>query len=138
MKISKSRFLLEIAIVIIFFGFWVSVIIIGVRSHFSVPMVKSIDFHKWIAVHQPIIIDLRESIEIERDPLDYQPTIHLPFLYIKDRLEHISIPQNHKILLVCSDGNRARLIASLLYKRGIKSYYLKSGLHYVNRTRLKN
>ena len=135
MKISKSRFLLEIAIVIIFFGFWVSVIIIGARSHFSVPTVKSIDFHKWIAVHQPIIIDLRESVEIGREPLDYQPTIHLPFLYIKDRLEHISIPQNHKILLVCSDGNRARLIASLLNKRGIKSYYLKSGLHYVNRTR---
>ncbi len=134
-QISKSRLALEIAIVIIFFGFWVSVIIIGAKSHFSVPTVKSKDFHNWIAVHRPIIIDLRESIEIRREPLNYQPTIHLPFLYINNRLDRISIPQNHKILFVCSDGNRARLIASLLNKRGIKSYYLKSGLHYVNRTR---
>ena len=113
MKISKSRLFIEIAIIFLFFGFWVSVIIIGAKAQFNVPTVSSKDFHKWIVVHQPIIIDLRESIEIEREPLDYQPTIHLPFLHIEQHLEQINIPQDHKILFVCSDGNRARMIASL-------------------------
>lgn len=137
MHISRSRYYLELTIALGFFAFWVGMAILLAVSQYNIPSVPSKDFHSWVEKHRPVIVDLREMVEIQRKPLDYQPTIHLPFLYIESRLDSINLPQNHPILFACSDGNRARLIASLLRKKGIKSHYLRSGLESVEQKGFK-
>ena len=117
-------------------GFWLFLVIFGVKNQFNIASIKSTEFFSFLEKEKPLIVDLRESSEVQRFPLDYQETIHLPFLFIESRLEQINIPQNKPVLLVCSDGNRARLIATLLSEKGIKSYYLKSGLEGVKESRV--
>ncbi len=126
-----NRKLLETFIALLVVALWLSLIILGVRNQFKISSVMAENFYTFLQTHQPIIIDLRESVELQRNPLDYQPTIHLPFLFLEKHLQQVNIPRNMPVLFVCSDGNRARLISALLLKRGYKSYYLRSGLHYL-------
>jgi rhodanese-related sulfurtransferase len=125
-----NRKLIEVIIIISLFGFWIILIILGIKNQFNVPSVPSEKFETFLQEQNPIIIDLRESVELAKYPLDYQPLLHLPFSFLQNHLNWINIPQNETILYVCSDGNRARLIASLLQKQGCQGYYLRSGLHY--------
>lgn len=116
---------------IIFGGFVLWVVFatkIAIDHQFKVPYVEPSHFEQWVAAQSPVIIDLRESEEVERFPLAYQPVIHLPFLTIEGKLDRIQIPRGRPVLFVCSDGNRARLVASLLLEKGIHTYYLQSGL----------
>jgi rhodanese-related sulfurtransferase len=138
MHIPRSRYYIELTIALGFFAFWVGMAVLGILNQYNIPSVPSKDFHSWVEKHRPVIVDLRETEELQKEPLNYQPTIHLPFLYIESRLDSINIPQSNPILFVCSDGNRARLIASLLRKKGIKSYYLRSGLEYVEQEGFKD
>jgi rhodanese-related sulfurtransferase len=131
MRIARSRYYIELTIALGFFAYWIGMAVLGALNQYETPSVPSKDFHSWVENHHPVIVDLRETMELEREPLDYQPTLHLPFLYIESRLDSINFPQSNPILFVCSDGNRARLIASLLRKKGIKSHYLRSGLENV-------
>ncbi len=124
-----NRKFIELIIFLIIIGFWLSLIIIGARYQFNVPSLPNEKFQVFIEEQHPIIIDLRESNELAKDPLNYQPLIHLPFLFIEKHLTQIEIPQNYPVLFVCSDGNRARLVASLLYKRGYQGHYLQAGLN---------
>jgi rhodanese-related sulfurtransferase len=126
-----KRHIIETAIFILTFGFWIGLILSAIQNQFDVPSIEAKQYHKWVEKHQPIIIDVRESVEVQQDPINYHPVIHLPFLFIHDRLDSITVPQDQEILFVCSDGNRARLIASLLAKRGVDSHYLSSGLQWV-------
>jgi len=127
MKALKFK-LIEFIIAILIIGFWIFMFILGIKNQFNIPTVESRDYYAFIEEKKPIIIDLRESIELQKRPLDYNKTIHLPFLFIESRLDQVNIPQNGPVLLVCSDGNRGRLIATLLHKKGVNSLYLKSGL----------
>ena len=120
----------EITIIILFLVFWITLITMAVTNQFNVASVPSEKFEIFLQEHNPIVIDLRESVELARDPLNYQPLLHLPFQFVENHLDQIIIPQDNPVLYVCSDGNRSRLIASLLRKRGYQGYYLKSGLHY--------
>ena len=113
-------------------------IIFGVENQFKISSVESNDYYTFIEKQNPIIIDLRESSEIQYNPLDYKKTIHLPFLFIESRLDKVNIPQNGPVLLVCSDGNRSRLIATLLHKKGVETYYLESGLQHTRRQDTRN
>jgi rhodanese-related sulfurtransferase len=126
-----KRKILEYLIALVVVVLCISLFVLGIKNQFNVPSVNAEDFHTFLETRHPLIIDLRESIELQRHPLDYQPTIHLPFLFLEKHLQQVNIPQNVPVLFVCSDGNRARLITSLLYKRGFTSYYLRSGLHYL-------
>src|SRR4030042_2974674 len=127
------RKLVEITIIILFLGFWLTLIILAVKNQFNVASVPPEKFEIFLQAQNPMIIDLRESEELEKDPIDYQPLIHLPFRFVETHLNQIHIPQENPVLFVCSDGNRARLIASLMQKRGYQGYYLKSGLHYARK-----
>jgi len=131
-----NRKLIELIIILIVIGFWLSLIIIGARHQFKVPSLPNEKFEAFLEEQHPIIIDLRESNELMKNPLDYQPLIHLPFLFIEKHLQMIQIPQNQPVLFVCSDGNRARLIASLLYKRGCQGHYLQGGLNHVRNKKI--
>jgi len=128
-----NRKLIEITIIILVVGFWLTLIMLVLKNQFTVPSVPSEKFETFLQEQNPLIIDLRESIELTKDPLDYQPLLHLPFSFVENHLSWVNIPQSGTILYVCSDGNRARLIASLLQKRGYQGYYLRSGLHYTRR-----
>ena len=132
MKVKKLKFV-ELIIAIVITGFWVFMILFGVINQFNISSIDSSDFYNFLEKEKPLILDLRESSEILSNPLDYEKTIHLPFLFIESRLNQINIPQNGPVLTVCSDGNRARLITTLLDKKGVNSYYLKSGLDGVER-----
>lgn len=130
--LKKKRLVAETSITLLVLSSWIFLIILAVQNQFNVPSVEGKNFAQWVNEHQPIIIDLREKNEIDKKPIPYEPIIHMPFLFIESRLEHVTIPQDYQVLFVCSDGNRARLIASLLTNKGIDVYYLKSGLYDVD------
>jgi rhodanese-related sulfurtransferase len=123
----------EITIIILFLVFWFTLITLAVTNQFNVASVPSEEFEIFLQEQNPILIDLRESVELARDSLNYQPLLHLPFQFVENHLDQIIIPQDIPVLYVCSDGNRARLIAALLQKRGYLSYYLRSGLNYIRK-----
>ncbi len=131
MKQVDLKKVLEALITLIIVVFFISVTLIAIRHHFNVPFVESENFDNWVKENRPIIIDLREGDEAAARPLQYEPVIHLPFLFIENKLDQIRIPGNNKVLLICSDGNRARLVASILWEKGVHTYYLKSGLDFV-------
>ena len=134
MNIIKPK-IIELMISILILGFWIFMFMLGIKNQFNIPTVESRDFYTFVEEKKPIIIDLRESRELQKRPLDYDKTIHLPFLLLESRLNQVNIPQNGPLLLVCSDGNRGRLIATLLNKKGVHSYFLRSGLEAVQNTR---
>ena len=120
---------LELIIVLASIVFIGSLYQLSLIDRHPVPAVHAREFGEWVSRHQPIIIDLRESSEQARHPLTYQPVLHLPFLTIFNHLQQIPVDTQAPTLLVCSDGNRARLIAYLLNERGIRVYYLAEGLN---------
>ena len=134
MKVSKSK-TIEMMIAIPILGFWIFMVMLGIKNQFNIPTVESRDFYTFVEEKKPIIIDLRESRELQKRPLDYNKTIHLPFLFLESRLNQVNIPQVGPLLLVCSDGNRGRLIATLLNKKGVHSFFLRSGLEGVEERR---
>ncbi|HFE63142.1 MAG TPA: rhodanese-like domain-containing protein [Caldithrix sp.] len=125
---NKNKIVFEWAIFSSFILWVVFTTKIAIDHQFKVPYVEPSHFEQWVSEHSPVIIDLRESEEIERFPLTYQPVIHLPFLSIEGKLDQIQIPRDCPVLFVCSDENRARLVASLLFEKDIRTYYLRSGL----------
>ena len=94
-------------------------------SDYSVP---SRDFLTFVQTQAPTIIDLRESDEIDKLPIVYRPVIHFPFLDLQKDITQLQIDSALTYLLVCTDGNRSRLIASFLSARGILIPYLQDGL----------
>ncbi|GAB4366658.1 MAG: hypothetical protein Kow0042_06690 [Calditrichia bacterium] len=133
--ISKyKRLIIEISLLCLGAVYFYIVIHVAVGHHFDIQEVDSANFEQWASEHHPILIDLRESHEITRFPLEYQPLIHLPFSWIMERLDQVQIPDQKPVLLVCSDGNRARLVASLLAERGIQTYYLNFGINHLSFT----
>jgi len=132
MTIQKTK-IIEIFIALLIIAFWVFMFRLGVENQFNIPAVESHDFYTFLEKKKPIIIDLRESNEILKQPLNYDKVIHLPFLFLESRLDQVTIPQDGPVLLVCSDGNRARLITTMLHKKGIDTYFLRSGLWGVER-----
>ncbi len=116
--------IISLAVVVYFF----SATWLAVRNKSQIPAVASPEFETWTAQNSPVVIDLRQGKETRAQPLEYEPAIHIPFLYFASHIDDIRIPGGQKVLFVCSDGNRARLIANLMHKKGIRTYYLKSGL----------
>lgn len=102
---------------------------IAISNHFDVPVVQQREFTGFLQKEHPIVWDLREGPEVASHPFYYSPTLHLPFYFVKDRLNRLTIPQNYKVVLICSDGNRARIIANLLWEKHIAVYYLNSGIN---------
>ena len=125
---TKKTKIFEIFIALLVIAIWIFMFMLGVENQFNIPAVESKDYYTFLEKEKPIIIDLRESNEIIKQPLDYDKTVHLPFLFLESRLDQVTIPQDRPVLLVCSDGNRARLIATMLHKKGIETYFLRSGL----------
>ena len=115
-------------IVLAYVLFIVVLTIIAVNNQFNAKALKPNQYYKWLEENKPIIIDLREGNEIFQNPLNYQPVINLPFLQIENKIDSINIPEMEKVLFVCSDGNRSRLICSLLKNKSPNIYYLEHGL----------
>jgi len=100
--------------------------LIGERtSDFSIPSDK---FMTFLETQNPIIIDLREPNEISEMRLSYQPVYYYPFLNLQKDMLQLNIDTTLTYLLVCSDGNRSRLISNSLASQGIKVPYLRDGL----------
>ncbi|MEJ2049630.1 MAG: rhodanese-like domain-containing protein, partial [Calditrichota bacterium] len=118
----------QISVVLAFVLFIVLLNIIAVDNQFNVKALKPSQYYQWVEQNKPIIIDLREGNEIFQNPLNYQPVINLPFLQIENKMDSINLPETEKVLFVCSDGNRSRLICSLLKNKSPNIYYLKHGL----------
>lgn len=123
----KSK-LIDLAILIFFCASVASIVfyLLGERTHDNV--ISSQNFFEYVSKNRPVIIDLRESNEISRFPLSYQPIIHYPFLELQKDISLLNIDSTHSYLLVCNDGNRSRLISSYLASHGITAYYLQNGL----------
>lgn len=90
--------------------------------------ISSHDFLTFVKTEKPTIIDLRESDESTKFPISYSPIIHYPFLELQQDMSVLHIDSTLTYLLVCTDGNRSRLIASFLSSRGIIVPYLQDGL----------
>ena len=126
--LQMSKKVAQIIIVIAFILFTGTLTYIAVDNQFNVKVLHANQYYQWVEENRPIIIDLREGNELYKNPLTYQPLINLPFLQIEGRMDSIQIPQKRKVLFVCSDGNRARLICSLLKHKSANIYYLEHGL----------
>jgi rhodanese-related sulfurtransferase len=124
-----KKFLFEIFYTLLIISTFAAVVLIAIENQFDVQTVKSKDFHSWVQKNSPLIVDLREENERINDPIDYEPIFYISFLDLEKNLDQIELPHEPKILFVCSDGNRARLISSLLKNKYNNLYYLKSGLH---------
>jgi rhodanese-related sulfurtransferase len=124
----------QITITLAFVLFIVLLNIIAVDNQFNAKALKPDKYYQWVVENKPIIIDLREGNEIFQNPLTYQPLINLPFLQIENKMDSINIPETEKVLFVCSDGNRSRLICSLLKNKSPNIYYLKHGLKSIPET----
>ncbi len=101
---------------------------IAAGEHFKIRPVKSSNFVTFVQDRQPVVVDLRENNERSRMPLTYPHLIHHPFLSLMDAVEHFPMDPERDYLLVCSDGNRARLIATQFAEIGRTMYYLQNGL----------
>jgi len=124
MSIKTAQTIILLAF-IVFIG---TLTFIAVDNQFNVKVLHANQYYQWVERNKPIIIDLREGNELFKNPLNYEPLINLPFLQIENRVDSIQIPQTEKVLFVCSDGNRARLICSLLKNKSANIYYLEHGL----------
>ena len=120
---------LEIIIALVSILFIAALYGISLWDRHPVPFVRAQEFQEWVSRNHPIIVDLREDSELAQYPLTYSPRVHLPFLQIQDHLDQIPVSREHPTLLVCSDGNRARLVAYLLNEKGIRVFYLADGLN---------
>ncbi len=130
--IKRHKTVTEIIIAALFISYLLFVVFLGAKYNFKVPEVQPEQFSEWVDQNQPLIINLCEKKELLQYPLRYQPMLNLPFLSIEKRLKKIQLPTNRKILIVCSDGNRSRYVATLLTERGISCYFLKSGIQKLN------
>ncbi|NOX38502.1 MAG: rhodanese-like domain-containing protein [Calditrichaeota bacterium] len=123
--------------VLLFFLTTTSVVYwIAAGEHFKIRAVKSNDFLSFVQDHQPVVVDLREDNERSRLPLTYPHLIHRPFLSLVDEVESFPLDPERDYLLVCSDGNRARLIATQFAEIGHMVFYLQNGLWGLNSRQL--
>lgn len=99
--------------------------------------IQSHDFLTFVKTEKPVIIDLREADEIEKFPILYHPVVHHPFFELQQDMSRLQIDSSLTYLLVCTDGNRSRLIASSLSSSGIIVPYLQDGLWGVPDKQLK-
>lgn len=133
MKSSNSKSRLWDTLILIFFIVGVTYVIMFLLEErapdFSIP---SEDFYPFVSANQPVIIDLRESEEVEKQPLHYTSMLYVPFLDIEKDISQLSdaveVDPAKTYLLICSDGNRSRLISFYLASHEIAAYYLKDGL----------
>ena len=126
---GNSRSKLVDIFALIFFLFGTTLIVgflLGERT--SEHAISSKDFLMFVKAEKPIIIDLRESEEIKKSPLFYHSIIHHSFLELQQNMSLLNIDSTRTYLLICTDGNRSRLIASLLSSRGVSIPYLQDGL----------
>lgn len=132
-EVKVKRKIIELLISIATVGYFATATILAIQKQNQAPYIKPSQFHEWVKGNSPLIIDLREPREIEQNPLNYHRFVNIPFLYLEERLDEVNFPQDRALIFVCSDGNRARLIATLLAERGVHSYYLRYGLNFVRR-----
>jgi rhodanese-related sulfurtransferase len=124
---TKSK-LIDLTILIFFCVSVTSVVVFLLGERTPDYAISSQNFADYVRKNQPVIIDLRESNEISKSQLLYQPMIHYPFLNLERDISLLKIDSTHSYLLVCNDGNRSRLISSYLASRGITAHYLQDGL----------
>ncbi len=133
MKNPRVRLFIEIAIsvgVIVYFAFSY---FLGIRHQPGSLWIKSDQLLRWIQIHQPLIVDLREENEPREVLFRNDELLHRPFLSLIENPDSLSLPRNRPVLFICSDGNRSRLMATLFHEKGFNSYYLLDGMKGFNR-----
>ena len=98
------------------------------QRHFNSTAITAAQFVELLKQNNNVIVvDLRESNEIQRFPLSI-PYVHLSYLWLRKWHTLPAITPGVLYVFVCSDGNRARMISSLLYENGYPTYYLRDGI----------
>lgn len=123
----------EIFFISIFFVVVGGIYLLALLYHSPAKTVSAGELSLWIEKHHPLLIDVRESNELLHTPLPFNPSLHLPFLMVYDRVNTLAFLNTRPLLFICSDGNRSRYMATLLAKRGFNTFYLKFGLNAYNR-----
>ena len=128
MKNQSVRFIIEVIITVGVVAYFAVGYYLGISHQPGTLWIKSSQLESWIRNKQPLIIDLREENESRDFPFAHNELIHKPFLSVVEKLDSLNLPRNKPLLFICSDGNRSRLVATLLHEKGFDSYYLLDGM----------
>lgn len=91
----------------------------------EVKIVNSTNIFEEIAHEDSLVIDIRESYEEPK--LDLQKINNVPLSQLDDFLKNIG--KNQKIILFCQNGNRSKLTADYLIKKGFTNlFHLQNGI----------
>ena len=103
---------------------------IAAKHHFNASNISPQIFREILEDNKNVVlIDLRESREILREPFSSpKPLMHLPFLWLRRSNALPTVTPGQITILLCSDGNRSRLISTLLAEQGMHTFYLEEGL----------
>ncbi len=118
----------DIWVTLFFLGTTIVVYWIAAGEHFKIQAVANREFVAFVQANRPVLVDLRENPECSRLPLRYPQVLHWPFLQLVDRVEEFPLEEGRTYVLVCTDGNRARLIATQFAEIGRTVFYLQNGL----------
>ncbi len=131
----KKRFLVRDWIIAIYFIISVVTIYqIAAKRHFNSSGITPEILNDIITQNKNIVfIDLRESNEMGRFPplptlLPLFPKFHIPFLWLREHKTLPTLTPGQITIFLCSDGNRSRLITTLLAEKGVHAFYLNEGL----------
>ncbi len=105
----------------------------GVRSitaeqSAAAPTVSLAEASAWIAANDPIILDIRGHMAFHA--IRIKNSFNIPEAYLRDVVEGcLPFPPTKKILVVCPVGQRSRLYAAYLTKKGYDARSLHGGLY---------
>jgi len=103
---------------------------IAAKYHFNSSNISPQIFREILEENKNVVlIDLRESPEVLREPFSSPtPLMHIPFLWLRSAHSLPVVTPGQITILICSDGNRSRLISTLLAEQGAHTFYLEEGL----------
>lgn len=79
-----------------------------------------------------ILIDVRNTDEIEKAAAPWSNTINIPLLMLEKRCIELSQYEKTPIMVLCPTGKRSRQGAKILRLAGFEAYYLEHGMDIIN------
>lgn len=128
MKTIAKPLWLEALVLLLIIATMSGIYFVAGEKHVLAPSLPVSEFQKVVQAESPVLIDLRESQEILVQPFPHQPMLHLPFSFLRAKRFELVLSSNRRFIFICNDGNRSRLVASLLAEKGIRVAYLEKGI----------
>jgi len=125
-RFAKEK-LIEYLVILFIIGTIMVIVYAMLRNQSPLLPVKPSQFESWKKGKPVMVIDLRETTERLKFPWTKTPSIHFPFTFFLKTGLIPSLDPRMKYILLGSDGNRSRLVATQWAEQGIFIPYLEGG-----------